>query len=269
MAEEVKNSSPKPDKNLRPIRENALKLHYFPEIPMNGSDNLRSGKGGTTPFQRVRYKADGSGQKQTGSTDVPENLPLTDRNIKEIETQAYIRGFNKGEKDGYASANSRIEKKIKEFAGALNDVSKLREQIMADIEAEIVELALAIAGKIVCCEIKTNPGLIVGVLSEALQKVESHQNLNVRLNPKDLEFIRSSGLQLTDYIDSTEQIKIVEDPGVSRGGCLVQTDSGEIDARIEKQIDVIAESFRAQLEQPTSNPDDHTASEYKPETLDE
>lgn len=269
MAEEVKNSSPKPDKNLRPIRENAFKLHYFPEIPMNGSDNLRSGPGGTTPFQRVRYKSDGSGQKQTASTEGPEHPPLADRNIKEIETQAYIRGFNKGEKDGYASVNARIEKKLKEFAGALNDVSRLRKQILADTEAEIVELALAIAGKIVCCEINTNPGLIVGVLTEALQKVESHQNLSVRLNPKDLKFIRNSGLQLADYIDSTEEINIVEDPGVSRGGCLVQTDSGEIDARIEKQIDVIAESFRAQLEQPTGNPGDHTISVHSRGTLDE
>lgn len=242
MGEEEKNSSRKPDAGPRPIRENAFTLHYFPEIPMNGSDSERSDPGRAAPFQRVSYTADGS--CRAGGRGDP---PLSNPELEAIETQAYIRGFNKGEKEGYASARNRIDKTLNQFSSALSEISRLRKQIYADTEAEIVELALSIARKIVGCEIETNPGLIAGVLTQALEKVETHQNVSVRINPKDLDFIKYSDLQVADTIESPEAIKIIEDPAISRGGCLVQTESGEIDARIEKQINVIEEAFREQL----------------------
>ena len=79
-------------------------------------------------------------------------------------------------------------------------IQKLRTEIYHTLEKEVVELALAIARKVVCREVKTNQDVVVCVAKEALSRVEAPGEIIIRLNPSDLQFIKKTKYQIYSLI---------------------------------------------------------------------
>ncbi len=96
-------------------------------------------------------------------------------------------------------------------------------------------------------ELKADPEALAGIVREALGRVESTGRIAIRMNPDDLS--RLSRIQpgiLAQFTDSG-LTAFVADAAISPGGCLVETEAGEIDARLEQQFRVVEEAFRAEL----------------------
>jgi flagellar biosynthesis/type III secretory pathway protein FliH len=134
---------------------------------------------------------------------------------------------------------------------ALVKLQNIRQEIHQEIEKEVVQLALAIAKKIVCHEVKTTRETVVCIAREALSRVENPGKIKIKLNPEDFQFINDTQSQLSRFLQNVDNIRFEAADSVQSGGCLIETDRGDIDARIEKQFQVIEETFRSQLWQPT------------------
>ena len=175
-------------------QENAFKLHYFPNIPVNYSDeNTRIVNKGNT-FERINYKngveithANISKEKRNDEIE-KGSIDETDR---EIEEKAYAKGFARGEKAGIESGNEKIESVVNSINQGLSELIKIRQDIYLETEQEVVKLAMAIARKIVCNEIRVNKDTIVNVVKEAVKKVEGNEKVKVKLSCKDFQFIKS------------------------------------------------------------------------------
>ena len=120
---------------------------------------------------------------------------------------------------------------------------KLRQDIFLEAEHEIVKLAMAIARKIVCNEIRLNKNTAANVVTEALKKVEGNQKVKVKLNSKDFEFINKHKPLITNKITNNENVTFEIDESITDGGCIIKTEAGDIDARIEKQFQAVEEAF--------------------------
>ena len=145
---------------------------------------------------------------------------------------------------------------MKGLSQAVADIQNLRPEIYHTIELEVVELALSIARKVVCQEIKSNKDVVMCVAREALSQVEVPGKIKIRLNPADLEFISESRQQISELVHQIENVSFEAVEGIAAGGCVIETSLGEIDARIEKQFQVIEDKFRSELAQ--SQPDRNT-----------
>src|SRR5262249_50298598 len=102
-------------------------------------------------------------------------------------------------------------------------------------EPELVKLAMAIAERIVHTEVAENKHVIVENVRSALTRLVNREVVTLRLNPTDLETIR----QYRDSIlaaSDVEHLRIVEDQRVDRGGVVVETEAGTIDAKIATQL---------------------------------
>ena len=126
----------------------------------------------------------------------------------------------------------------------------MRREIHRKIEKEVAQLAVSIAKKIVCHEVKTTEETVVCVAREALSRVEDPGKIKVKLNPADLQFIQDTKSQLSHLLDDVESIRFEAEDSIQSGGCLIETDMGDIDARIEKQFQAIEESFQIEFDQP-------------------
>ena len=107
---------------------------------------------------------------------------------------------------------------------------------------------LAIARKVICREIKMDKDVVVCVAREALAKVDDSANITIKMNPDDLQFINETKYQLSDLIENIENVSLTAENNVPSGGCVIETDFGEIDARIENQLQAVEESFRSASE---------------------
>ena len=128
----------------------------------------------------------------------------------------------------------------------VSELVKLRKQIFIDSEKEIVELALAIARRIVCHEVKLDKPTIINVTREALKRVEDHEKITIRVKPEDLECFENVD---SNPICNNENVTVEAEETISSGGCVIETDAGAFDARIEKQLQAVEGALRAAYKQ--------------------
>ncbi len=146
-------------------------------------------------------------------------------------------------------ARKETAAKVEELGNILNDLSNYRARICTEAEAQLLELTLALAEVVIRHEASCRPETVRETLQAALQMAAENGSLKVRLNPEDVENIKQFLPQLEQRLNSTTRLEIEGDPAISQGGCLVETDSGIIDARLEEQL----ETLRQQLKR-TSEP---------------
>ena len=236
---------PKRPKNGPSKRENTFRLHYFPEIPVDFSARNRSQPKDERAFHRFDFEktnealSDMADDSLTADKNYPDS---SNREIEEIEAQAYLRGFNKGEKAGFRTGHDRIESVLTTLQDVVAKLAKLRKQIFIDSETEIVELALAIARRIICHEVKLNKNTVIDVTREALKRIEDHEKIKVKLKPEDLECF---GYADSNPICNNENVTFEAEETISSGGCVIETEAGAFDARIEKQIQAVEGALRA------------------------
>jgi len=191
---------------------------------------------------------------QVENEDVSTNLmPVgrasenTEAPEKDLEEQAYISGFEKGEKEGLESSKSRIETLLISLDQALSGIDKAKEDLFLISEREAVELALSIARKIIHQEVSTNRGVVLNVAKAALKKVSNHKKIKIRLNPADLDFMNEVKSQMPDLVARFDEVIFEGDTSIGDGGCVIDTNFGDIDARIEKQLLAVEEMFMAEI----------------------
>jgi flagellar assembly protein FliH len=174
----------------------------------------------------------------------------------QLSQHAYQRGFDDGRKKGIADAEikwtslerQKIEPALMSLHEILSQLNTIRKETHQEIEKEVVELALAIARQVICQEVTFNRDIVVCVAREALAKVEDPGRVKIKMNPSDLEFIRNTRSQLNDLIENIDNVTFEAEEQIQSGGCIIETDLGEIDARIERQLQAVEESFHEAIQ---------------------
>ena len=101
----------------------------------------------------------------------------------------------------------------------------------AEVEEQLVALAIALARQIIHREIRLHPEAITLVVREDLESLPmARRNTKIVLHPEDLPLV------LAALGESERGIRLLEDPALSRGGCRVETDNSRIDATLEQRI---------------------------------
>ncbi|MFH1575217.1 MAG: FliH/SctL family protein [Acidobacteriota bacterium] len=160
-----------------------------------------------------------------------------------IEKQAYENGFRQGEKAGLELAEKNVEAFRRRYSEAISEVEKLKAHLFARAEKDVVRLALEVAKKIVHREISADPEIIQTLVKVALSHVAVKSAVTIRLNPADHSYFleRRSGISGGD--DEEKEVILVADKAIERGGCLIQTECGDVDARIEEEFREVERSF--------------------------
>jgi flagellar assembly protein FliH len=174
--------------------------------------------------------------------------------LEEIEQNAYCRGFADGEKKGLEqgvcagteAAENRLCPLLDSLRKLLSELHTLRRQACADLEAELVDLALAVARKILGREVAAGPDQITGIIRRALSQVEDAARITIRLNPSDLKHLNEARPRLLADLTRTRLAHFEGDAGLDPGGCFIETEAGEVDARIQHQLQVVDDAFRAE-----------------------
>lgn len=132
---------------------------------------------------------------------------------------------------------SREVARLRELvADVVGQLIEERRRLLLSARDQVVELALAIARRIVRREVHSDREVVVRVLSEALARLERASRVRVRLNPEDMRSARAGTARARQPLTNVSGLELVADPEVPQGGCIVETPSGSIDATIETQF---------------------------------
>jgi flagellar assembly protein FliH len=158
-----------------------------------------------------------------------------------LEKAAYERGLLQGEKNAIEIAERKMDAVVKRYADSIGEIQKLRASLYEQVEREVVKLAIAVAKKIVHREIRVDREIIQTLVHVALSHVAEKSPVTISLNPEDCGYLTERRTEIAQ--SEGREISLLPDKSIERGGCLIQTSCGDIDARIEEEFREVEHSF--------------------------
>lgn len=159
--------------------------------------------------------------------------------------QGIAEGRAEGAEEGRAAAlkehSARIDNVLTSWAAALTEFERSREDILLEARADVLRLALKVAEKVTKRAVACDPSVIESQLKAALSQLLAPTRLLVSVHPDDYEAAEDILPDMVDRLASGAHTTLRSDESITRGGCIVRTDRGEIDATIETQLGRIVE----------------------------
>ncbi|MBI5827648.1 MAG: hypothetical protein HZB22_07975 [Deltaproteobacteria bacterium] len=162
----------------------------------------------------------------------------------DVERAAYEKGFRAGEKDGFELGRRKAEVAFNGVAGILDALSSFKAGLYKECEKEVVDLCLAIARKAVQIDVERSGDAVMGSVREALKAVVAAGEIVVKINPKDAATLNQYKPELARYGDGVKGVTIEVDDSISKGGCVIETNYGEVDATIDTIMGDIEERLK-------------------------
>ncbi|MCB1749916.1 MAG: flagellar assembly protein FliH [Gammaproteobacteria bacterium] len=165
----------------------------------------------------------------------------TARQIEQMHREAWEEGYASGEAEGYAAGEQRgaaaVRQRVELLDGVLRDLTAPLATLDEAVVDSVAELALLIARHLVRRELKVTPGEVVGVVRETLRHLPvATRGTAIHLNPEDVEIVRGALALGGDDV----AYRLEPDPLVTRGGCIVESETSRIDASVEARLAAIA-----------------------------
>lgn len=145
--------------------------------------------------------------------------------------EAYQQGLEEGRRQAAAQWDAALQR----LARSLEEIAGCKPRLRLEAEREVVELALAIARRIVRRELHIDPEAVLGLVKAALAKAGQREITEVRVHPAHAEPVRAH----LERIGAPEALEVRPDPSLEPGAVLVETARGLIDASVETQLDEI------------------------------
>lgn len=185
-----------------------------------------------SPFSMEAVTGHDRGIRSAGGKD-------NDSEINKTRENAYKTGFADGIHAGRLQVLGEIENELKLLRSVIGEMDRLRGEIFETIETDVVEMALMIAKKVVHRISEQDREVVVVTAKEAIKKASDREMLKIKINPADHEIMVKTRSELLQCLDGIKGIVFEEDESIMAGGCLIETNQGDVDARIESQFKVI------------------------------
>jgi len=176
--------------------------------------------------------------------------PPTVSGLADLQAEAHAEAFAQGLAEGREAGRGEVRAQVEKLAGMFYDLAKPFELLNAEVESELLTLAMALARQIVRRELKTDPTQIIGIIRDAIAALPvAAREVRVHLHPEDAAVVR----QNLAPTESERAWTMIEDPVMARGGCQITTTTSRIDARLETRLAAILSELMG-TERQTSQP---------------
>jgi len=179
------------------------------------------------------------------SQDLPKEEDLKER-LARIEKEAYEKGFEQGRRDGLSLEKKLMEEKARQLETLFSTLRDLKAEIYDETEQELLTLSISLARKIIGEEVKINKGIIGNTIRAAAKFLADKHHIRIQLNPDDMEEVKRL---LPDIAAMTRggKFQLIEDHAITKGGCLMETGFGSINATIEDQMGELEKLIEQEL----------------------
>ena len=196
---------------------------------------------------RVGDSIDGSGgvaepTAEEKVRDLAGALRQMEERWEEREAE-YAERLRAVEAEARKSAETLVEEAVSGFTNVVDDFLAQREELLKTSEESIVRLSVAIARRMVGEEISENPEVVLSTVRRALKHIREKEHVVVRVNPEELKVVREHASEWLAIVEGTKSLEIEEDERIRRGGCLVETESGNVEAQIERQLQTLEKTL--------------------------
>ena len=163
----------------------------------------------------------------------------TDEELAALRAEAEKRGFAAGQAKGEAAAQEMLQTQVDRFKSLAMQLSQSRAKVLEDAEDSIVEIVFTAICRVLGEQAATRTN-IIRMVRDCVGEARDPNQVNVRLHPDDVSLLQDSVASGIDV-----QVRISADPDIRLGGCVVESATGSLDARLETQLERLQASLQS------------------------
>jgi len=193
--------------------------------------------------QKIRQEAEDHAQvilaeSRQKAADLESDIK---QRVTQTEREAYERGYADGHAKGYGEGRAEVERLVESLHSIITKAIEKRNEIIEEAETQIINMVLLIVKKVIKVISENQKNVVINNVVQALRKLKSRGDVVIRVNLADLELTSEHVKDFMKMVENVKSITVLEDSSVDRGGCIIETDFGQIDARISSQLHEIEE----------------------------
>jgi flagellar assembly protein FliH len=162
-------------------------------------------------------------------------INIAEDDLQRQLSEAYSRGVEEGRQVAERGL-SNVFRAIREGADSL---ASLREKVLKKSEGDLLKLACLVAKKIILQEIRQDPMILANIVAVTVNQCSDREKITIKLNPADYQTVMANQQMLAETVGDESRVSLAPDSSVMPGGCLVETPTGTVDARIEAQLEEV------------------------------
>lgn len=155
---------------------------------------------------------------------------------EEAYQKAYELGFEEGNKKAIEDKSAELEGKYQELESLLLSLNKIKEEMIYQNEAHIIKMIYEIASRLAFDHVNEHQEIVLKLIKKSIEQAQADENVNVLVSNSQLEFLEKIKQTEKRENEFLQKVKFVGSETVSVGSCVVETNYGIIDARIEERI---------------------------------
>lgn len=163
--------------------------------------------------------------------------------------EGYEEGFRSGLEDGaeraFVEAEARYREEIAAFAERLAEHEQAFEDFVGECERRLAILAIVIAERLVRRELEHSREAAYDIARDVVSEIRDGTRIRIRVNPMDAGLIEGRKAEILEACSGLRTIDVVVDRSI-QAGCVVETDAGLIDGRIEAALERLALGWRGE-----------------------
>lgn len=150
---------------------------------------------------------------------------------------------NEGREEGWKEGMEEASRLVEHLHSIIDEAISKRQEIIDGAEMQLVNMVLLVSRKVVKVISEKHKAVVVNNIVQALRKLKSRGDVAIRVNIADLELATSHVEEFKRMVEGVKSIKVLEDTSVDKGGAIIETDFGEVDARVSSQLRQIEEKI--------------------------
>jgi flagellar assembly protein FliH len=173
-----------------------------------------------------------------GAAQKAEEIALSARTAFEDDRKkAETEGREAGREAGFAEGRAEVLRLVERTHTVLERAQNKRAEILEETEQQVIDLVLLIARKVIKTVSESQRTVVISNVAQALKKLKTISgNVLIRVNLADVNLTTEHIKDFIKIAEGAKGIQVVEDSTVDAGGCVIETDFGEINARISSQL---------------------------------
>ncbi len=163
------------------------------------------------------------------------------------------QGLEKGKQQGLEEAKEEFDSRVQQLKERVertcSQIDAEKGRVLHESEHNCIRLSFEVAKKVIDTEVNENREIVYNVVKSALGNIASKEQIHVRIAPDDADTLSGQDSFWQKAVNGIENVRVVPDSTIVRGGVIVETLSGDVDARREVRLEEIAQLVEEKWQQ--------------------
>ena len=182
-----------------------------------------------------------------------ETARLIEKESRARAEIAYKEGFTAGKVEGYKEGQASVQDAVEIIRKLAKSIEHSLDIVWKKCREHSIELTMIIARRIVGTIADQHDDLARRLAARCMTLARDQIRVKILVNPEDAEIVRQAEAELMSLAEGVKDIEIAERTSISRGGVVIETDSGQIDAKLEEQLDAVVTAQKPGWSAPEEN----------------